>query len=48
MPGHPSRPIAENPTMPKLYRVLAGIGGAICRPGQELDPGTFLSADPGE
>jgi NitT/TauT family transport system substrate-binding protein len=48
--GIPRRPIADEETDARvLYRVLAAIGGReIVGPAQELDPGTFYHAMPGD
>jgi NitT/TauT family transport system substrate-binding protein len=48
--GIPRRPIADEEADARvLYRVLAAIGGReIVGPAQELDPGTFYHAIPGD
>jgi NitT/TauT family transport system substrate-binding protein len=48
--GIPRRPIADEEADARvLYRVLAGIGGRdLVGPAQELDPGTFYQAIPGD
>jgi NitT/TauT family transport system substrate-binding protein len=48
--GIPRRPIADEEADARvLYRVLATIGGReLVGPAEELDPGTFYHALPGE
>jgi NitT/TauT family transport system substrate-binding protein len=48
--GIPSRPIAdEEDDARRIYRVLAGIGGReLVGPAQDLEPGTFYQAIPGD
>jgi NitT/TauT family transport system substrate-binding protein len=48
--GIPRRPIADEEADARiLYRVLAGVGGReLVGPAQELDPGTFYHAIPGD